>query len=366
MILEDLKRGNNNPTQGELLFKSSDHIRYQNGQNVSGHNYGSNRAVKIEKNISGKEGYSVTIYNLDGNHPVWQNNVQMGAKPMKITSVTNEKIVLRGFGYDERAVAMGAGEDASFAHYGLSIFLKSGTVDKIVLHMHDRNVDIEYFGDDKSQISAESEIISLAQKANAHFQQQNVSEGRQLLIQIYRSVKSNPGQLNNVNDFSSLGTAFLFMIDFKLSDDIDTLQLMASLGYLCISKAIEKDRSNLNLYKDRLLLLRVGFEPFKYTVMSALDLCADGLMSFSLRNPDLQARDAIYKMEIADLELHPILYQQIPLFRDRKKDFDEKIARQFFMPEKTLKNVIKSGLENHKKLFNYLENRVLNEENVDF
>jgi len=366
MILEDLKRGNNYPTQGELLFKSSDHIRYQNGQNVSGHNYGSNRAVKIEKNILGKEGYSVAIYNLDDNHPVWQNNVQMETKPMKITSVTNEKIVLRGFGYDERGLAMGAGEDASFAHYGLSVFLKSGTVDKIVLHMHDRSVDIEYFGDDKSQISTEPEIVSLAKKANTHFQQQNFSECRQLLVQIHRSVKSDPGQLNNVNDFSSLGIAFLFMLYTELSDDIDTLQMMASLSYLCISKAIEKDKTKIILYRDRLLLLRAGFEPFKYTVMSALDLCANGIMSFSSFDPELKARDAIYKMEIADLELHPFLYQQTPLFRDRKKDFDEKIARQFFMPERTLENVIKSGIENHKKLLNYLENRVLNEKDVDF
>ena len=144
MILEDLKKGNNYPTQDELLFKSSDHIRYQNGRNVTGHNYGCNRAVQIEKNISGKEGYSVTIFNLDGNHPIWQNNVQMSTKPMKIVSVTNEKIVLRGFGYDERGLLMGAGDDASFVHYGLSIFIKNGAIDKMILHMHDRNVDIEY------------------------------------------------------------------------------------------------------------------------------------------------------------------------------------------------------------------------------
>ncbi len=136
IILEDLKKGNNFPSQDEFIFKSSDHIRYQNGLDASGHNYGCNRAVKIEKNISNEEGYTVTIFNLDGNHPIWQNNVQMAPKKMKIIQYSNEKVVLRGYGSD----IMGA----SFANYGLSIYFQNNKVEKCILHLHDRNVDIEY------------------------------------------------------------------------------------------------------------------------------------------------------------------------------------------------------------------------------
>ena len=156
------------------------------------------------------------------------------------------------------------------------------------------------------------------------------------------------------------------MLDSNLSDDVDTLQMMSSISYLCISKAIQNDPNNLNLFKDRLLMLRIGHDSFKYTVMSALYLNAGGFMSFSMGNSDLTARDAIYKMEIADLELHPQLYKQVPFFRERKDEFDEMIGRQFFMPEKTLDNVINSGIENHSKLLEYLENRVMVEEDVDF
>lgn len=341
-----------------FVFKSYDHLRYENGRHVSGPHGGANRAVKVEPNISGGEGYSVTMYNLDGNHPVWQNNVQMAPKQMKIIQQTDNKIVLRGYGQD----SMGS----SFSDYGLTIHYKNDLVEKCILHMHDRNVDIEYLKDENSHVQTEPEIVSLAKKANIQYQQESVTDGRQILVQIYRSVKSNPGQLNVVNDFSSLGTAFLLMLDSNLSDDIDTLQLMASISYLCISKAIQKDPNNLNLYKDRLLMLRIGHDSFKYTVMSALNLNAGGLMSFSMGNSDLKARDAIYKMEIADLELHPQLYRQVPFFGERKNEFDEMIGRQFFMPEKTLENVIKSGIENHSKLLDYLENRVMNEEDVDF
>ncbi len=120
----------------DFVFKSSDHLRYENGIHVSGPHGGAGRAVKVEPNISGGEGVTVTMYNLDGNHPVWQNNVQMAPKQMKVIEQTNDKIVLRGYGHD----AMGA----SFADYGLTIKLKNGELENCILHMHDRGVDIEY------------------------------------------------------------------------------------------------------------------------------------------------------------------------------------------------------------------------------
>ena len=92
--------------------------------------------VKVEPNISGSAGYSVSMYNLDGNHPIWQNNIQMAHKQMKVVEESDQKVVLRGYGHDQ----MGG----SFADYGLTIFLDSGNPIKCILHMHDRNVDIEY------------------------------------------------------------------------------------------------------------------------------------------------------------------------------------------------------------------------------
>ena len=75
--------GNNYPPDGNVVFDSSDHIRFQNGKDVSGHNYGCNRRIIIERNIEGNEGYTVTMYNQDGIHPLWQNNIQMAPKQMK-------------------------------------------------------------------------------------------------------------------------------------------------------------------------------------------------------------------------------------------------------------------------------------------
>ena len=120
----------------DFVFKSSDHLRYENGKHVSGPHGGARRAVKVEPNINGNEGQTVTMYNLDGNHPVWQNNVQMAPKQMKIVEEKIDKVVLRGYGRD----SMGA----SFSDYGLTIHYQNDEVTKCILHMYDRNVDIEY------------------------------------------------------------------------------------------------------------------------------------------------------------------------------------------------------------------------------
>mgnify|MGYP003318665565 CR=1 FL=1 len=85
-FIKCLLRGENNPCTGYYEFKSSDHIRYQNGIDVSGHNYNCNRIIKFEKNISGNEGYTITIFNQDNIHPFWGNNVQMAPKQMKVIS----------------------------------------------------------------------------------------------------------------------------------------------------------------------------------------------------------------------------------------------------------------------------------------
>ena len=74
-FLNSLLTGSNNPPEGTVVFDSSDHIRFQNGQNVSGHNYGCNRRLVIEKNIQGEEGYTVTMYNYGKIIFKWLQNV---------------------------------------------------------------------------------------------------------------------------------------------------------------------------------------------------------------------------------------------------------------------------------------------------
>ncbi len=121
-----------NELELNFVFQSSDHLRFENGRHVSGPHGGAPRAVKVEANINGGEGYTVTMFNTDGGRAV----VQMAPKQMKLIGADNSKIVLKGFGRD----SMGS----SFADYGLTIFHNEGNIGKLTLHMFDRGVDIQY------------------------------------------------------------------------------------------------------------------------------------------------------------------------------------------------------------------------------
>ena len=145
MIIDDIISGNNYPSDGIVVFDSSDHIRFQNGQDVSGHNYVCNRRFVIEKNIEGGEGYTVTMYNLDGLHPFWKNNIQMAPKRMRIISTSENVVELRGYGYDENALTLGAPlSDASFASYGVVLLIEDTEIKRIQLNMYDRDISIVY------------------------------------------------------------------------------------------------------------------------------------------------------------------------------------------------------------------------------
>ena len=144
-LIDSLTSGDNWPQPGSITFDSSDHVRFQNGQDVSGHNFGCHRRIVIQNNISGDEGYTVTIYNMDGVHPLWQNNVQMSPKKMRIISTQGNIVELRGYGYDETAVAMGAPiAAASFADYGIMLLIEGGEITRAQLNMFDRNLSIVY------------------------------------------------------------------------------------------------------------------------------------------------------------------------------------------------------------------------------
>lgn len=60
----------------------------------------------------------------------------MTPKQMEVIEETENKVVLCGYGYD----SMGS----SFADYGLTIWFQGDDVERCILHLHDRNVDIEY------------------------------------------------------------------------------------------------------------------------------------------------------------------------------------------------------------------------------
>jgi hypothetical protein len=149
-IAESTQENKNQVDLSNITFVSNSHQRYENGIPVMGLQE-CRRAIKIEENVNGCEGYNikggdgyiVTIFNLEGIHPIWKNNIQMSPKPMRVISKSLEKIVLRG--YRVKVMTPDGWMDFNGADYGLSIFIKNGEIEYCIAHMHDRNIDIKYF-----------------------------------------------------------------------------------------------------------------------------------------------------------------------------------------------------------------------------
>lgn len=128
----------------DLVLKSSHHQRYQYGIPVMGSQF-CNRLIKIENkvfkeifdglDVTPKEGFLVTMYNMDTATPT----PQMQPKLMEMVADMGDKILLRGITLKAFGNIVYDNKD-----YGITLHLKNRNVVKCVLHMYDRNTDIEY------------------------------------------------------------------------------------------------------------------------------------------------------------------------------------------------------------------------------
>jgi tetratricopeptide (TPR) repeat protein len=116
----------------EFEFVSLKHKRFENGNQVKEMQVGQPRVIKIESNILGNEGYSVSISNPTN------GTLVMSSKPMIETHSSRYEINLVGYGNDKLS-------NSSFEDYGITLHLEAGVVESIILHLFDRSIDIQYY-----------------------------------------------------------------------------------------------------------------------------------------------------------------------------------------------------------------------------
>ncbi len=120
-----------------IYFKSRKQVHHTNsyGNQEIVH---SKRAVKIEPHIEEKEGYSVTIFQLNTILPFWGNKVELPPKQMKPRDLEYNKTFLEGYSDGSST------KEDDPTNYGLSIFHKKSKIEKIILHNYYKKLDIEF------------------------------------------------------------------------------------------------------------------------------------------------------------------------------------------------------------------------------
>ncbi len=361
-----------------FTFKSNCHQRYENEFPVMGLQE-CIRTISVVKNTDGCPGYKlapgigyiVKIYNDDLGKP------NMSDKPMKVVSKSADKVELRGFLIEAQSPF--GWQEVNYGDYGFVIYYNNGKVNKCVLHMYDRNVRLEYMQKQESTNvkrptktssyqPAKVEITETEAFVNEAWAQLTLGrDGDEVyhpLFKAWRSFQRNPKQLQHVQNEGRFGNGCMIFLSYNTVSDIDDKQQLASIAYLFLSRAIEKNPNDANLYKNRIILVISNHEAFEYTVSSVLnpDVGFD-FIGMSLNT--LKARDVIFKMEFADL-LKDNRLLQIDMLKQRYFDLSNKIANDFFGPNQTSQTIQNAGIDLHEKVLSYLNNKVFTEEDIDF
>lgn len=345
------------------------HQRYENGQPVRGLQV-CPRYIKIKKNINGcsgyqltpGDGYILTATNGDTGQP------QFAPKPMRVVKFSDSEILLKG--YCVSAQTPFGWQEIDLSDYGFSIILEKNVVKKCILFLYDRNVKLEYMVGSKTtenstnntacrMVETESLVVEALKQLSIG---NNGDETYHPLYKSWRSYKDNPEQLKNIKDFGHYGMGLMIFLSYGTISDIDDRQQLASLAYLFISKAIKQNSANANLFKNRLLLMITNHEAFEYTVSSVVNKDQD---FFSMNLMPFQARDAMFKMEYADLSFNRALLS-IDILASKYQDLQTKINSGFFGKESTNESIISSGKSLHEQVLTYLEHKVLDEGDIDF
>ena len=344
-------------------FNSNCHQRYEAGNAVLGLQI-CPRYLKIRKNVNGCSGYQLKPgdgYILSATNGD-TGKQQFAPKPMRVVKFTESEILLKG--YTVSAQTPFGWQEVDLSDYGFSIWLRNGKPEKCELHMYDRNVKLVYMNkqqeEKKEAVLTETEqfvIEAVSQLSKGH----DGDETYHPLYKAWRSFRSNPAQLNKIQDKGRYGMGLMIFLSYNTVSDIDDQQQLASIAYLFISKALKESPSNVNHYKNRLILMISYQEAFGYTVSSVVG----GNDLFSMSMFPFEARDAMYKMEFSDLSSNNVLLS-IDILGSKYRELKDKISSGFFGDNETYNSIIEKGKELHGKVLAYLEKKVLEEENIDF
>lgn len=293
-----------------FTFTSNQHQRYENGSPVMGEQ-NCMRSISVEKNVLGcngyqlrnGDGYIVRAMNLDANKP------QFAPKPMRLDSHSPEKDELRGYVVSTRT-PLGY-QDIDLSDYGLTIYYKNESVSKVVLHMFDRNTDLEYRNISKAAtstslpqniqdiIDAASTGLAAVQKGNRRLEQEN-------LFSLFNLTQEKSSQLLHIpaEKYNLVGSGFCLLLEYpQVRANEEVSRAIADYAFYCISKAIEQNPSNKTLYLKRMSIVAQTREFFFYTVANALEIPDSDPFDIMLRAPLIvRTNDYIFAMGKYDFE----------------------------------------------------------------
>lgn len=317
----------------------------------------------------------------------WNDNkcVSKGDTNLKIVAIpVHDYMTFRIFGKLDLSIALGFGvnmkstiQTSDYIQYGIiseNMHTKQPTVPKVCklygnqtcirfdLLMPLRSIVLYGFYDEKALISSIEQIAN--EIVWLYKRRETQTKIIMLGIEWLNSIKNNPVKLLEIHNTQIMVHALLSMFRVANIRDLNVLELIGDIGYWSISKAIELEPDNWCLYSDRLAFMVIASEAMKWAAMKALNLAKSIYMP---SNPEIKARDAVYKMTIADIYNHPEVCKYSSVALQHKMDLDNKMRNNFFYPQTDIKDIIETGISFHRQMYSDLSQRIQgNDFDIDF
>ena len=239
-------------------YNSTCHQRYENGKPVRDLQI-CPRNIKIRKNKKGCSGYKLA--NGDGYILTATNGEtekpQFAPKPMRVVKFSDTEILLKG--YTVSAQTPFGWQEIDLSDYGFSIIRDKGCVKKCVLHMYDRNVDLEYMKTEKVHNGSkgytksnnpsnrnESPLVPYVDKAIATFESGNISQLQNELYH-FASLLNKPGSGKLITNFPQkdrLCEVFCLCLEYDWMQDSDIREVWAENAFYCIAEYFKNIKTN--------------------------------------------------------------------------------------------------------------------------
>lgn len=343
-----------------IVFQSDCHQRYERGRAVMGEQHCC-RTIRVERNVNGcpgyrlvpGKGYIVKIINDETGRP------NMSDKPMTVVSNTEGKIDLRGFPIE--AMSPFGWQEVDYSVYGLTILLKNDAIYKCVLHMFDRNVDIDYMKISLSQNNEKPKTVAeeLSKQSCNAFNNRNKELAQQYGLKVLNSIIESPKQILSISDYQSVALSLGRLMEGNYLPDMDSVLRGVGITYFFLCKAIsKKDNKDPYLYVYRYSLTWEYNNAFckifshsdgktgEFNKYNVFDQCE--LMEYDHHLAGMQMADMFTEPRIAKLDaaLGNIFRKTFMQYRNSNPEEIKRLGNSY-----------------HMQIYNYIKGKV---ENFDF
>ena len=187
-------------------------------------------------------------------------------------------------------------------------------------------------------------------------------------------IRRRPSVLPKIENAANFSTALVTFLSYGTIDDIDKKQQIASVAYLFASKAIKSNNiknealpihshfgNDVGNRMNRLIIMIEDRESFNYTVSSVVSRHSDIFSPLFM----VENRVALDKMIFADLSSIPlnILGKTFPALVNEFMRVRQRLGIDSGADENV---IINEGERLHNQVFNYLYEKVIENEDIDF